>query len=200
MPSSPSRWETLIKNVAELPSEAVHLTPLSERAFRITDVQDDRILIEYRDEDETVALQREQFETLYERIQDTRNGFEFGRLPPNAEPYATVLSLYPRIEADTEERRLRGSEESVSSPLVDVDEEAVTSEESKSGESNGIIDEMLDNMGQPKDRVVCPIDGCQYSHRSAASVARHVSGSGTGTHIWANTDYAGWRDFVRKQE
>jgi len=195
---APSRWQRLTENATELSSEAIHLTPLSRRVFRITDVQNDRILIEYRDDEDTASLQREKFEGLYDRIQDTRDGFEFGRLPPNAEPYATVLSLHPRIEVDSQERRLRESDDPVSSPLIDVDEEEI-GDQSDQEETDGLIGEMLDNMGQPRDRIVCPIDGCQYSHRSAASVARHVSGSGTGTHIWANTDYAGWRDFVRKQ-
>jgi len=60
------------------------------------------------------------------------------------------------------------------------------------------VETMLANMGEPRRRTDCPIDGCEYSHRSASSVARHVSGSSTAKHIWENTDYAGWRDFVRK--
>jgi hypothetical protein len=177
----------------------VHLTPLSERACRITDAQDDRILIEYRDGDETVALEREKFEGLYERIQDTHDGFEFGRLPPNAEPYATVLSLHSQIEVDNQEKVLRQSDSTGPSSLIDVDTNG--SETSSQSHNEAVsLKEMLNNMSDPENRITCPISGCQYSHRSAASVASHVSGSSTDKHIWANTDYAGWRDFVRKHD
>ncbi len=60
------------------------------------------------------------------------------------------------------------------------------------------VDDMLSNMGEPKRQVECPIGGCDYSHRSAKSVAGHVSSSSLGKHIWNNTEYAGWRDFVRQ--
>jgi hypothetical protein len=43
----PSRWNRLTENATELSAEAVHLTPLSRRVFRITDVRDDWILAEY---------------------------------------------------------------------------------------------------------------------------------------------------------
>lgn len=66
-----------------------------------------------------------------------------------------------------------------------------------SDEQSGVsIDEMLENMGEPASQIRCPIDGCEYSHRSVKSVARHVSGSSTDKHLWANTPYSGWRDFV----
>jgi hypothetical protein len=65
-------WNNLLENVEELPSDTALVTPLSRKAFRVTDVQKPRVLIQYRDEDETIPLQREQFETLYRRIQDSR--------------------------------------------------------------------------------------------------------------------------------
>ena len=70
----------------------------------------------------------------------------------------------------------------------------------QSGEDTEVsVDEMMDNMSDSEEDIECPIEGCHYKHRSAASVARHVSGSSTAKHIWENTSYAGWRDFVRKQ-
>jgi hypothetical protein len=83
------------RKAEELPPDATLLTPLSRKPFRITGVQEHRILTEYREDEGTVPLQREQFETLYDRISEGWEGFDLGRLPPDAEPYATVLSLHP---------------------------------------------------------------------------------------------------------
>ena len=49
-------WHNLLENVEELPSDATLVTPLSRKAFRITDVQEQRVLIQYRDDDETIPL------------------------------------------------------------------------------------------------------------------------------------------------
>lgn len=113
-------WHSLLENVEELPSDATLVTPLSRKVFHITDVQEPRILIQYRDEDETIPLQREQFETLFQRIQDVSGEFDLDRLPPDAEPYATVLSLHPRYEVDYHEGTLTESQTPTSSPLVDA--------------------------------------------------------------------------------
>lgn len=115
-----STWQNLIENVEELPSDATLVTPLSRKAFGVTDVQEPRVLIQYRDDDETIPLQRDQFETLYRRIQDSRGEFDLDRLPPDAEPYATVLSLHPRYEIDDREGTLTESETPTGSPLVDA--------------------------------------------------------------------------------
>ena len=393
MPFS-ATWYNLLDNAEELPSDSTLLTPLSRKPFRITDVQEQRVLIEFREEDETTPLQREQFETLFQRVKEAQDSFDLDRLPPDAEPYATVLSLHPRFELDDREGILRETETPSSSPLVDahevdsqkgrreepdipvyadslllidalernnptdlegmetpalvnlytflsdvqrdandlrqdvrsvlldrlhhdqpvpgqygsvqrtsrrnrslkdedevlelledagIDRERVTSvdtgkvdealevtevaesdvyeieeseyvrkaevdEEEKETRLQGLKDQlaatdedteelqqeieelehriddltsfesgtsfqtndaeeeeteptveaMMDNMGNPEDEIVCPIDGCEYSHRSVSSVARHVSGSSTDKHIWENTSCAGWRDFVRK--
>ena len=114
-------WSNLLENVEELPSGATLVTPLSRKAFRVTDVQEHRILIQYRDDDETVPLQRDQFETLSERVEGARSEFDLDRLPPDAEPYATILSLHPRFEVDDSEGTLTGSETPTGSPLVDAD-------------------------------------------------------------------------------
>jgi hypothetical protein len=202
-------WSHLLEEVEDLPPDATLITPLSQRPFRITDVQEHRILVEYHDDDGTTPLQREQFEILFGRIQDARNGFDFDRLPPTAEPYATVLSLLPVITASTEDGILQESDVETASPFVfsrdkhpaEADEKGARppSEPEVTRDDLGpTVTEMMENMGDPGDRTTCPVEGCQYSHRSAASVARHVSGSSTGKHIWANTEYAGWRDFVRQ--
>jgi hypothetical protein len=119
-------WHNLLENAEELPPDATLLTPLSRKPFRITDTQEHRILIQYRDDDGTVPLQRDQFETLVDRVRGAPSGFDLDRLPPDAEPYATVLSLHPRFEIDDREGTLAESETPTSSPLVDaheVDEE-----------------------------------------------------------------------------
>lgn len=115
-------WHNILDNAEELPADATLHTPLSQKPFRLTDVQEPRILIEYRDDDGTTPLQREQFETLHQRIEDSNGAFDLSRLPPDAEPYATVLSLHPRFEIDDRERTLTESETPTSSPLVDAHE------------------------------------------------------------------------------
>jgi len=113
-------WHNLLENVEELPQDATLVTPLSRKAFGVTDVQEHRVLIQYRDDEETIPLQRDQFETLFRRIEDAQGEFELDRLPPNAEPYATVLSLHPRYEVDDREGTLTESETPTGSPLVEA--------------------------------------------------------------------------------
>jgi chaperonin cofactor prefoldin len=127
MPFS-ARWHTLLEHAEELPSDATLLTPLSHNPFRLTDVQEHRILITYRDDDGTIPLQRDQFETLFQRVHDAQSGFELERLPADAEPYATVLSLHPKFELDERDGTLTETETPTSSPLVDAQE--VTTETS----------------------------------------------------------------------
>lgn len=60
------------------------------------------------------------------------------------------------------------------------------------------IDDMIKNMGEPtSNRVLCPIENCNYKS-NVKSVAGHVSASNEDMHIWKNTDYNGWRDFINK--
>jgi len=113
-------WQNLLDNIEELPSDATLVTPLSRKSFRVTSVQEHRVLIQYRDDDETIPLQRDQFETLYHRIQDAHGKFDLDRLPPDAEPHATVLSLHPRFEVDDRESMLTESDRSTGSPLVEA--------------------------------------------------------------------------------
>lgn len=96
------RWHTLLEEAEDLTSDVTLTTPLSDIRFHITDAQEHRIIIEFLDSGDSRPLQREQFETLSQRIQDTADGFELDRLPPDAEPYAAVLTLHPRVEIDTD--------------------------------------------------------------------------------------------------
>ena len=93
-------WHTLLEAAEERSSEATLITPLSHTKFRITDIQEFRVIIEILDSDDSQPLQRDQFETLYRRVQDASGGFELDRLPPDAEPYAAVLTLHPQFEID----------------------------------------------------------------------------------------------------
>jgi len=119
MPFGPT-WNNLLENVEDLPPDATLVTPLSRKAFGVEDVQQHRVLIQYRDDNETIPLQRDQFETLHRRIQDARGEFDLDRLPPDAEPYATVLSLHPRFQLDDHEATLKESDQSTGSPLVEA--------------------------------------------------------------------------------
>ena len=80
-------WNTLLEELDELPEGATLITPLSHKRFQITDVQQQRVIVEFDQKDERRPLQRDQFETLYRRVADEPGGFEFDRLPPDADPY-----------------------------------------------------------------------------------------------------------------
>ncbi|WP_318570933.1 hypothetical protein [Salinigranum marinum] len=126
-----SSWHSLLDRVEDLPSDATLVTPLSRRPFRITDVQEQRVLIEYRDDSGMIPLQREQFETLYERVRDTHSEFDLDRLPADAEPYATVLSLHPRFEVDDREGALTEADAPTDTQLVDIRLESESDEETR---------------------------------------------------------------------
>jgi hypothetical protein len=93
-------WHTLLDELDELPEGSRLITPLSHEQFRISDVQEHRVIVDFEDKGQTRPLERDQFETLFERIQDARDGFDLDRLPPDADPYPAVLSLHPRFEID----------------------------------------------------------------------------------------------------
>jgi hypothetical protein len=99
MPFSVS-WHTLLEELDELSESAELITPLSHSRFRIADVQEHRVVITFSETGERRPLQREQFETLYRRIRDESDEFDLDRLPVDADPYPTVLSLHPRFEVD----------------------------------------------------------------------------------------------------
>jgi len=113
------RWHTLLEEAEDLPDGSTLVTPLSHKPFRITDTQEHRVVIDYRDTDETRPLQREQFETLFRRITDEpTNEFALDRLPPDAAPYAAVLSLHPRFEIDESAGVIREAEDAIGTQVV----------------------------------------------------------------------------------
>jgi len=112
-------WNTLLKELDELPESATLITPLSHKRFSITDVQQQRVIIEFDETDEQRPLQRDQFETLYRRISDESDGFEIDRLPPDADPYPAVLSLHPRFEIDEDRGVIIKTEEPTTSQLLE---------------------------------------------------------------------------------
>lgn len=101
MPFSVS-WRTLLDELDDPSDGAELIAPLSHERFRITDVQEHRVVVIFDDSGERRPLQRDQFETLYRRIRDSTGGFDLDRLPSGADPYPAVLSLHPRFEIDEE--------------------------------------------------------------------------------------------------
>jgi hypothetical protein len=129
-------WHTLLDHLEDLPLDATLVTPLSRKLFQITEVQEHRVLIEYHEETETRPLQREQFETLYDRVHDAPDGFDLDRLPSDAEPYATVLSVHPRFEVDDREGTISelASPTSTAPSLIDAEVDVDTDDENASRE------------------------------------------------------------------
>ncbi|MXV61427.1 hypothetical protein GS429_04985 [Natronorubrum sp. JWXQ-INN-674] len=120
MPFSVS-WHTLLDELDELSESAELITPLSHDRFRIADVQEHRVIITLSETGDRRPLQRDQFETLYQRIQDSNNEFELDRLPADADPYPAVLSLHPRFEID-EERGVVAEKEGATDTQLTSDE------------------------------------------------------------------------------
>jgi len=112
-------WHTLLEAAEELSPDATLITPLSHTKLRITDIQEHRVIIEILDSDASQPLQRDQFETLYRRVQDAGDGFELDRLPPDAEPYAAVLTLHPQFEIDEDAGILVETDAPASTPVID---------------------------------------------------------------------------------
>jgi hypothetical protein len=104
MPFSVS-WHTLLDELDDLPEGATLITPLSHNRFRVTDVQEQRVVIEFpdRDIDETWPLQRDQFGTVYRRINDESDGFELDRLPY---PRDTIAEAFEMEHGHSEIERL----------------------------------------------------------------------------------------------
>lgn len=72
-----ARWRTLLDKCDALAADATLITPLSVVRFHLTDVQEHCIVIEFAGSSDSQPLQREQFETLAERITDAGT-FVFG--------------------------------------------------------------------------------------------------------------------------
>ncbi len=66
----------------------------------MSDVQEHRVILEFKKSDEKRPLQRDQFETLFQRLQDSDGQFDIDRLPPDGDPFPAVLILQPRFEID----------------------------------------------------------------------------------------------------
>jgi hypothetical protein len=111
-------WHTLLDECDALGDGATLTTPLTDKRFRLTSAQDPRIVIEFVDTGNSQPLQREQFETLAGRITDAGGTFDLQRLPPDAEPYAAVLSLHPRYECNERAGTLTETDEPTSSQLI----------------------------------------------------------------------------------
>lgn len=92
------RWHALLDELDSIVDDGKLVTPRSHDRFRVTDVREHRIVIAFEDSGERRSLDREQFETFYERIRGSPDGFDLDRLPPDADPYPAVLSVHPRFE------------------------------------------------------------------------------------------------------
>lgn len=126
-------WHTLLEELDDLPEDATLLTPLSHNRFHVTDVQEQRVVIEFfdREIDKTRPLHRDQFETLYRRITEKPGGFELDRLPPDADPYPAILSLHPRFEIDEDQGVIVEKEEVTTSQLLDTEDTPEADEQSR---------------------------------------------------------------------
>ena len=137
MPFSVS-WHTLLDELEDLPEGATLITPLSHKRFRITDVQEHRVVIEFVDTDEVRPLQRDQFETLYHRLQDASDGFALDRLPPDADPYPAVLSLHSRFEIDEDSGVITETDSPTSTQLVGTELSEASGAASERTEPEGV--------------------------------------------------------------
>lgn len=124
-----ARWHTLLEECEALPEGATLITPLLDTRFRITDVQEHRIVIEFVESGESRPLQRDQFDTLYRRISEAADGFDLDRLPPDADLYPTILSLHPRFEVDERAGTITETDEPTATQLVETDHTPSSSDE-----------------------------------------------------------------------
>jgi hypothetical protein len=126
-----STWHELLHQIDELNEGASMVTPLSHRRFRIANTQEQRVIISFEDEDGHRPLQREQFESLYDRIRDEPAAFELDRLPPNAGPYPAVLTLHPRYEIDEEAGTITATGTNAVPSLLDPEPEPAPGDDNR---------------------------------------------------------------------
>jgi Lon protease-like protein len=113
-------WGTLIERCEELSEDATLITPLGNKRFRITDVQQQRVIIEVTDTDDSRPLHHDQFESLAEHTRESAGkGYELERLPPKAEPYAAVLALHPRYVLNQRDGTIIELDEADESAVLD---------------------------------------------------------------------------------
>jgi hypothetical protein len=144
MPFSVS-WHTLLEELEDLPDGATLVTPLSRDRFRLDDIQEQRVVIDFldRDIDTTRPLQRDQFETLYRRVTDNDGAFELDRLPPDADPYPAVLSLHPRFEVDEQQGMIVETEGPTATQVLNDDSSPADASERTEPELDVYADALL---------------------------------------------------------
>lgn len=121
-------WHTLLEELEALPDDAELVTPLSHKRFQIGDIQEHRVIIEFAESDEKRPLQREQFETLFQRIKGSDRRFNLDRLPPDGDPYPAVLSLHPRFEINEDAGVIIETDEPTTSSRLDTDSTTASAE------------------------------------------------------------------------
>jgi hypothetical protein len=138
-----STWHELLHQIDELAEGASMVTPLSHRQFRIANTQEQRVIISYDDEDGHRPLQREQFESLYDRIRDEPTAFELDRLPPDADPYPAVLTLHPRYEINEDEGTITATETNAVPSLLDPEPEPAPGDDERSEPDLALYPDLL---------------------------------------------------------
>jgi hypothetical protein len=122
-------WQTLLDHCEDLAADATLITPGTHKRFRITDIQEPRLIIEFSDSGNRQPLKRDQFETLTERIADATAGFAIENVPAAAEPYTAVLSLHPRYEINEREGIIVETDAPTTSQLIDAHVPAASGDE-----------------------------------------------------------------------
>ncbi|GAD53443.1 hypothetical protein MBEHAL_2203 [Halarchaeum acidiphilum MH1-52-1] len=142
MPFS-ATWHTLLDELDKLEEGTELIAPLSHDRFRITDVQEYRVVVQFSTTEETRPLQHDQFETLYQRIQDMDGEFDLSLLPSDTDPYPAVLSLHPRFEIDEDAGVITEVDAATGTQLVDGDSKTTASERTEPEEVDVYSDTLL---------------------------------------------------------
>ncbi|GAA0291459.1 hypothetical protein [Halarchaeum salinum] len=142
MPFS-ATWHTLLDELDKLEEGAELIAPLSHDRFRITDVQEYRVVVQFSTTEETRPLQHDQFETLYQRIQDMDGEFDLSLLPSDTDPYPAVLSLHPRFEIDEDAGVIIEVDAATETQLADGNPETTASERTEPDEVDVYSDTLL---------------------------------------------------------
>ena len=106
MPPFGATWGALRDRCEELPENATLITPLTNTRFRITDVQQSRIIIEDTDIGDSQPLQREQFEALSDHASDTTEGFPLEVCPVGRLTFSAVVSQTPLLASPVSVRSI----------------------------------------------------------------------------------------------
>jgi hypothetical protein len=136
-------WHELVNHLDELSEGASMVTPLSHRQFHIKNTQEQRIIISFDDEEGYQPLQREQFETLYQRVHDEPTDFELDRLPPDADPYPAVLSVHPRYEIDEDKGTISHTETATVPSLLDPEPEPAPGDDERAEPDLALYPDLL---------------------------------------------------------